>query len=444
MPTATPDYLQRLAAFAAGLRFEDLPAATVAQARFVIADTVAAIAAGAGEPEVDALAGALAAAGPCRVIGTARRAEAATAAFLNGVAGTWLEIDEGNRFSRGHPAVHALPAALAVAEARHLPGRDLLVATVLGYEIGARIGIAASLRPAMHPHGTWGTVGAAVAVARLAGVDAAQMAEVINIASSLTLASSKRTMLEGGTVRNAYAGVANQMGILAVDLAGCGFCGEFDGLGSVFGSVVSEDFDRARLVEGLGERWQIDQNYFKRHACCRYNHGTLDALDTLLARVPLRADEIARVDVLSYRYAAELDDQAPRNVLAAKFSVPFAVATRIVTGASGLASFTWERVRDDAVRALAARVFVAEDPALTAMLPRLRPARVRITRTDGSVLDAAADANRGDDQDPYGRAELDEKFLELAGRTLSAPAARALHQRLHRLDDVADVAALFA
>ena len=435
-------YLDTLCEFATGLSYGQLGASTVEQAKLVIADTFGAIVAGAPEPEVAALAKRVAGNGNSSVIGTGMRASASAAAFLNGVAGTWLEMDEGNRFSRGHPSVHVLPAAFAFAEAHGCPGRELLVAVVLGYEIGARIGIASNLRSSMHPHGTWGTVGAAAAVAKLAGADAAKMREVINIASSLTLATSKNTMLQGGTVRNTYAGVSNQMGLLALELAECGFCGERDGLGSVFGAVVSESFDRGKMTHGLGEHWQIEMNYFKRHSCCRYNHGTLDALDGLLAHHRLQAQEIERIDVASYRHAAELDDQAPRNVLAAKFSVPFAVATRIVTGSSGLASFTWERVRDEAIQRLAKRVFVSEDPALTAMLPKFRPARVTLRLHDGRTLEGAADANRGDDQDPYSREELAAKFFELAARVWDPAKTKAIHAELHRLEELPDLAAL--
>jgi len=438
------DYLDRLCGFAAGLRYEQLGARTVEQAKLVIADTFAAVAGGAREPEVTALAARMRCAGSSTVIGAGMRCSAPTAAFLNGVAGTSLEMDEGNRFSRGHPSVHVLPAALAYAEERGLAGRDLLVALVLGYEVGARIGIASSLRAAMHPHGTWGTVGAAAAVAKLAGADIAKMREVINVASSLTLATSKNTMLQGGTVRNAYAGVSNRMGLLALELVECGYCGERDGLTSVFGAVVSESFEPGKMLEGLGERWQIDMNYFKRHSCCRYNHGALDALDAILAQTPVNADEVERIDVASYRHAAELDDQAPRNVLAAKFSVPFAVATRIVTGSSGLASFTWERVRDETIRELSGRTFVREDPTLTAMLPQLRPARVTIRLRDGRELRGSADANRGDDQDPYSRAELAEKFFELTGRAWPPAASRTLHDKLQRLEEIPDLGSLFA
>ncbi|MDP1748090.1 MAG: MmgE/PrpD family protein, partial [Reyranella sp.] len=362
----------------------------------------------------------------------------------NGTAGTFLEMDEGNRFAKGHPSIHVLPALWALAEIKGLSGKAVMEALVLGYEVGARIGIAAAMRPDMHPHGTWGTVGAAAAVAKLLGYDAARMRETINVASSLTLASSKRTMLEGGTVRNAYAGIANRMALMAIDLVEAGFIGERDGLSSVFGHVVSETFDTGKMIDGLGRDWQIDQNYFKLHSCCRYNHGALDALDTLLARETIAADAVERVDVASYLYAAELDDQAPRNTLGAKFSVPFAVATRLVRGSSAVENFTWEAVRDERVQALAKRVFVTEDKAMTAKLPQFRPARVDLRLRDGRTLTAAVEANRGDDQDPYSRDELTGKYFSLAGRVWPHDTADEVRKKILDLATLKDVSTVIA
>lgn len=434
-------WLDTLSAFIADFRLHSLKPATIEQASYVTLDTVGAMAGGAAEPEMRSLTDRLVAglAGDASVIGTHRKAHAAAAALLNGTSGTFLEMDEGNRFAKGHPAIHALPAIWATAETRALSGKAVLEALILGYEVGARIGIAATMRADMHPHGTWGTVGAAVAVAKLLGYDAAKIRETINVASSLTLATSKRTMLEGGTVRNAYAGISNRMALLAIDFVESGFIGERDGLASVFGHVVSETFDEARMIDGLGATWQIDQNYFKLHSCCRYNHGALDALENLLAGENVAADAIDRVDVASYRYAAELDDQAPRNTLAGKFSVPFAVATRLVRGSTRVENFTWDAVRDERVRALAARVFVTEDTAMTARLPQFRPARVDLKLRDGRRLSAGVETNRGDDQDPYSRDELVGKYFSLAGRVWTYEIADDLRRKLLDLANVGSV-----
>lgn len=437
----TAFWLDTLASFVADFRLESLTPATVEQTSYVMLDTIGAIAGGAAEPEMQALTAKLAVspAGEASVIGTDKKAVSAAAAFLNGTAGTFLEMDEGNRFAKGHPSIHALPAVWALAEIKGLSGKAVVEALILGYEIGARIGIAAALRPDMHPHGTWGTVGAATAVAKLLGYDAAQIRETINVASSLTLATSKRTMLEGGTVRNAYAGISNRMALMAIDLIEAGFVGERDGLSSVFGRVVSETFDTAKMIDGLGHDWQIDHNYFKLHSCCRYNHGALDALDLLLAREQVAPDAVERVDVASYLYAAELDDQAPRNTLGAKFSVPFAVATRLVRGSSAVENFTWDALRDERVQALAKRVFVIEDKAMTSRLPQVRPARVDLRLRDGRTLTAAVEANRGDDQDPYSREELTAKYFSLTARVWSHETADTVRKKILTLDSVSDL-----
>ena len=409
--------IEELSRFAAAISFAELPAEVRDQTGWILADSIGAIVGGSAEPEMQALAGKFTGSGDSTVLGPGRAASADAAALLNGTAGTFLEMDEGNRFSRGHPAMHVIPAALALCEQRGADAQALLSALVAGYEVGSRIGAASRLRASMHPHGTWGTIGAAAACARLAGLDAAAMQETIGIAASMTTATSKRTMLEGGLVRNVYAGLSNRNGLLALQLAESGFTGEKDGVASLMGNIVSDHFDPGAMVRDLGQLWHLTQNYFKLHSCCRFNHGTLDAIDQIAARGPLPApDQIRHIQVDSYGYAAELDDPAPRNTLAAKFSVPFAVATRIVNGSSALASFSWDAVRDTRVLELARRVAVREDPEMTARLPLERPARVLITLTDGSSLQAEVGVNRGDDALPYSRAELREKFMDLSAR----------------------------
>ncbi|HYZ62719.1 MAG TPA: MmgE/PrpD family protein, partial [Acetobacteraceae bacterium] len=220
-----PDWLRHWAAFAAGSRFADLPDAVVHRVKLVLLDSVGVIAAGMQEPEMRALAGRLAGRRQLAVtseaaaIGAGLHLASPDAAFLNGTAGTMLELDEGNQYARGHPGIHVIPAALAAAVDAGAAGSELLLAIVLGYEIGSRVGIASKLRVTMHPHGTWGTIGAAAAVACLAGAGPAAFAETISIASSLGLSTSRRTMLEGGTVRNTYAGFSNRLGMTAWDLA---------------------------------------------------------------------------------------------------------------------------------------------------------------------------------------------------------------------------------
>ncbi len=439
------EYLDRVSEFVAETRIQNLSDAAVDRAHRVFADTLAAIAAGAREPEVQGLRARIVPdpGGPSSLIGTGLRTEPAKAAFLNGTAGTFLELDEGNQFSRGHPGIHALPAALAWGEAHGCSGADVLTAVVLGYEIGARIGIAAKILPTMHPHGTWGTVGSAVAVAKLAGAGPEQVREAINVASTLGLATSRQTMLQGGTVRNSFAGVSGQLGIMAWQMVESGMTGEADGLSTIWGTVISSEWKPEEMTRELGSRWEIARNYFKRHACCRYNHGALDALATIVERRGgLSADEVARVTVETYSLAAQLSDTSPKNTLAGKFSVPFAIATTLINAGSGVESFTWDKVRDDRIQAFADKVNVVEDPKLTAMMPDFRPARVKVELLDGSVLEAETKTNRGDTEDPYDDQELDRKYAELSGLVWPDPVARSLYGDCFRLEELDDINAL--
>jgi 2-methylcitrate dehydratase PrpD len=442
-----PAWLARWSDFAAGLTFADLPGETVCRAKLVLLDTIGAVAAGMQEPELRALLARLPGQGAgAPAIGSGRLWPDATAALLNGIAGTTLELDEGNQYARGHPGIHVVPAALAATARRDRTGADLILALTLGYEIGARIGIASKLRVAMHPHGTWGTVGAALAVACLDRASPALLAETVSIASSLGLATSRRTMLEGATVRNAYAGISNQLGLLAFHLAAAGFGGEADGIGSVFGGIVAEDFRPDLMTDALGERWEIARNYFKRHAACRYTHGALDALATLAAEAGGRIDPdaVESVAVDTYVWAAQLDGDEPRTMLAAKFSLPFALATALVHGEASVTAFRDEARSDARVRALARRVVVREDPAFTAALPDQRPARVRLKLADGRVLAAEVRTNRGDTEDPYGPDEVRDKFRELAEPVWGSAHADRLIAAVDGLDAAPDLAPLSA
>jgi 2-methylcitrate dehydratase PrpD len=429
-----PSWLPVWAGFAASLRFDDLPPTVVDRAQLVMLDCIGAIIAGRMEPEIQRIARTHA--GP----GNTPHVQA----FRDGSSGTMLEIDEGNQYARGHPGMHVVPAVLATARLASITGQQALLALVLGYEIGARIGIASKLRVTMHPHGTWGTVGAAVSVAKLYNATREDVASVINVSSSLGLTTSRRTMLEGATVRNTYAGFSNMLGMMTWDLVQAGFTGEADGVGSVYGGIAADDWRPDEMVHQLGTRWEIARNYFKRHAACRYTHGALDALDAIVRGSAGRLDpaHIVSIHVDTYVWAAQLDHPAPANMLAAKFSMPFAIATFIVNGAATLDAFRDAARQSELTTALAAKVVVNEDPALTAKLPELRPARVRITLTDGRVLTAEALTNKGDTEDPYSSADVIEKFRIVTDPVVGAAQAREIIDRTLSLRTAATLAEL--
>jgi 2-methylcitrate dehydratase PrpD len=228
-------------------------------------------------------------------------------------------------------------------------------------------------------------------------------------------------------VRNIYAGTSNQMGVFATQLRECGFTGERDGPATVFGTVMSDTFRETALVDGLGERYEISKGYFKSHSCCRYNHAALDALLLLRQRSAFDAAEVEGVEVETYGLAAALRDPHPSTTLAARFSIPYAIAVALIREGTSPSAFDETALTDVAIRSLAERVDVREVSDFTAMAPERRPARVTVHLTDGRTLTEVVYESRGDPGRPFDKEELVEKYLglaspvigeEKAGRTL--------------------------
>ncbi|MEM3484327.1 MAG: MmgE/PrpD family protein [Candidatus Bathyarchaeia archaeon] len=439
------DYLRVVSEFVAKTTYADIDPKILGHAKKVVYDTIGVIAAGAQEEEVKRLTQLLIdgdSTSGSTLIGQALKTNPLQAAFINGTAGTWLELDEGNQYARGHAAVHVLPAALAVGEVIGASGKDFLTAVTLGYEIACRVGKSSKLKMTMHPHGTWGTIGAAVAVGKLMKVNWEGMQRLINIASSLTLATSRRTMLEGGTVRNTYAGAGAYMGVLSYKLLKCGFTGELDGLKSVFGNVVSDVFDEEAFVANLGREYEIVKNYFKMYPCCRYVHASLDAVQKIVGRCSgeeLHPEKIESIEVETYSLAAQLSDQKPSNMLAAKFSIPFCLASAIVFGSIWVENFQSDNLNDPRVRRLAERVFVKENSEFTAMMPRYRPSRVTVKLKDGRELTETVFVNKGDPEDPYSDEDLEGKFISLVKGIYGVEKAQEILRRIKQLDELANI-----
>ena len=444
----TPQYLTTLAEFAAGTQLNAISEAARTRARWVIADSIPVIAAGMQQPEMRAfvarhLTGA--APGSAWVIGAGRRAGPLDAALLNGTAGTWLELDEGNLFAKGHPGIQVVPAAVALAQQTGCAGAELVRAVALGYEVSARISRAAQVRLAVHPHGTYGVIGAAIAAGVLARFNAVQMLELINVAATMGMATSRQTLLDGATVRNIFTGHSGFMGLTAARLVECGFTGEIDGVGNVYGKgVLSEKFDPAQAIAGLGTEWLIAQSYFKLHPIGRYGHSAVDALEDLLAKVAggrLDVAQVERIEVRAYMLASILAEKRVVSSFGARFSVPFALASILYHGRSGLKSFDDEAVANPQVQALAQCVDLQEDPAFTARYPREQPVTVRIVMKNGAAYDGRCVITKGEPTNPHTPAELTGKFFELGTPVWGRAVTQKLFDGLMRLEELPDFSA---
>jgi 2-methylcitrate dehydratase PrpD len=439
------DYLDRLSVWAATTPLDDLPKAVRERACLVIADSLGVTAHGMQTPEMrELVARQLAEARPGRasVIGAGRRTDPATAALLNGTAGTWIDMNEGNLHARGHPGIQVIPLAWALAEQEGRAGRDLLAAFIVGYEVGSRIKRASATRLAVHPHGTFGTIGAAVALARLIGYDPAATRVIINVSATLGVAASRRALTTGATVRNVYTGLSGSMAWLAHTLVQSGFTGEPDAVGSVYGAIYADRFEPEVAVRGLGEEFLLPRGHIKIHACGRYIHGALDCLETLMARGPLAPESIKAILVRTYAMAASLGHADVRSEFGARFSLPFALASLLGHGRPGLDNYEAAAVANPRIQALARRVEVVEDRAFTRAFPERQPTEVTVVLTDGTEMTARTDVHQGEAELPHPPEAIRKKFLELAGPVWGQERAMALYERVLDLERVPDVASL--
>src|SRR5207302_3865135 len=160
-------------------------------------------------------------------------------------------------------------------------------------------------------------------------------------------------------------------------------------------------FTPERVLDDLGSVWHISRNYFRLYACCNPIHPALDSLQEALAALHPQPDEIERIDIATYRFASVMRNPDPPNYFASKYSLPHAAAAMVVRGGAGYAALDDSALQDRAIAALRHRVHLAEDPAMSALAPKLRPARVTVTLTDGRQATHARDSHRGAFDEPF-------------------------------------------
>jgi len=427
------DYIERLARFAAGLQLTDIPDRVLERARLVLLDTCGAIIGGRTLREV----------GPFAAWAGAK-GDAAMRALADGTAGVSQELDEGCAAARGHPGVHVVPATLAVGAEQHATGDAVLLAMIAGYETAARMGAATRLRDGMHPHGTWGTPGGAVAVGRLIGLDERQLAQAIRLGATLSLAPDYQAVFEGVPSRNLWAGMGNLASVVAARAAQAGYAAPRDAPGNTYGRGIGVSFDPGVAGAGLGEDWYLGRNYFKLYACCRHTHAAIDAFRAALAALPAAPADIERIDVHTYERAVAATGRPdlPHTPLAAKFSIAYTFAAWLHRGNLDDASFHPPVLGDPALVAMMGKVRVAEDPALSAMLPAKRGARVKLVLSDGRRHVAEVSGSRGDPGDALSRAEVEQKFRALADPVIGEARARTMVREITNIERAPSIAAL--
>jgi len=420
-----------LAGFAAGLRFEHIPADVVRKTEDLLVDWFASAVAGHGSRPVETIARFAQAMGPqdgpSEVIVSRRRSSPLLAALTNAAASHVAEQDDVHNGSVFHPATVVFPAALAAAQALGASGRQLVAASAAGYETGIRVGefLGRSHYKVFHTTGTAGTLAAAAAVGNLLGLDAQQMRHAFGSAGtqSAGLWEFLRTAADSKQLHTAHAAAA---GLAAAYLAKDGFTGAdriFDGPQGM-AAGMSTDADPARLTDGLGTRWATAETSFKYHASCRHTHPAADALARVMREHDLKPEDIARVVTHVHQGAIDVLGPVvdPKTVHQSKFSMGTVLALVARYGHAGLPEFE-HHFRDEAVMQLRDRVEMELDAEVDGAYPRRWIGKVSVHTTDGRTLHGRVDEPKGDPGNTLTREEITAKALQLAAFSGGATAA---------------------
>ncbi len=430
-----------------GLRVEDVGERALRHAKTCLIDAVGVTLAGVHEDAVRILMrtpGVAGAAGPCLLVGTRQRTSALDAALVNGTASHVLDYDDFSSVFGGHHTVPLMAALFAVAEERGLSGRALLLAYVAGVETEIRLARAVHFHhydKGWHPTSTLGVFGAAAAVSRLIGLDAGCTATALAIAASH--ASGLKANF-GTMTKPLHAGQCGRHGLLAALLAEGGFEANLEALEHEQGFLNAFNGPGRYQVAPLREAWtppfaiEGDHIAIKQYPCCGSTHAAIVAMLELASRESILPEQVTAIEVLLHeRRLRHTDNPLPATPAEAKFSVQYVTVRALLSGGVRRAHFEDGAHAQPAVRALLARTRARPFPDMADDAPQQWGAEVRVQLRDGRRLEHGVDRLVGAVAELRDE-DLWEKFADCASRGLPAARARAIFERLRRLEDVPD------
>ncbi|HEY6705860.1 MAG TPA: MmgE/PrpD family protein [Xanthobacteraceae bacterium] len=435
-----------LVEFVSELRYAAIPDEARHYARRHLLDTVGVMIAGAAgdvASHAEAVLATVRPAGRIPVPGRARRADLIDAAFLGGTAAHGIELDDGFRQGSVHPGCVVIPAALALGCARRSDGQALMQAIVAGYETVIAIGRAChpDLRQrGFHPTAAVGVFGSAAAAGKLGALSPDRLANAFGLAAS-SAGGLFAFVNGGGDIKRLHAGHAAREGLQAALLADQGVEGPpgvleaRDGFMQAFSRA-----EKARVIM-LPPPFGITDCYIKPYPCCRHIQPAVEALIGLLADKNIASDEVERIEVATYRIAAEHAETGWDDFASAQLSFPYLIGLALKFRAIKLEHFADEVRRDPGFAAIARKLTVTAPPDVDRLYPQLRPARVTVTTARGSFT-RQADEALGSRIVPLDDSALQAKFLDLVGPVLGTARAKALAEQLWSVDAISDVAPL--
>ncbi|MGA8137656.1 MULTISPECIES: MmgE/PrpD family protein [Pseudomonas] len=443
-------HTQALCEFLAGLRYEQVPQAVFERTEDLFLDWLASALASQGAhpiPLFEAYARKMGpASGPARILVNGQGSSAYFAALVNAASSHLVEQDDLHNSSVLHPATVVFPAALAAAQDLGKSGRELLLASLAGYEAGIRIGefLGRSHYRIFHTTATVGTLAAAVAVGKLMDFDQGQFSNLLGSAGTQA-AGLWEFLRDAADSKQLHTAKAAADGLLAAYLTADGLTGARNILEGDQGLAagMSSDADPTKLSDRLGSRWALVETSFKFHASCRHTHPAADALLELMWQEGLSHEHIRHVETRVHQGAIDVLGRVkvPQTVHQAKFSMGTVLGLIAVHGKAGLPEFHQLSLTDPAVSAFREKVSMTLDPEVDGAYPQRWLGRVVVTTVDGRTLYGVIDEPKGDPGNSLSRAELEDKFrrlLQFSGAR-SAEQAEGLIRQVWDLRNTTDL-----
>jgi 2-methylcitrate dehydratase PrpD len=435
-----------LSAYMSEARSRALPAEVVEKSKQHILDTLAAMVSGSDlAPGKFAIR--FARAHPEEKIATVVASDvvcgAIEAAFANAMQAHADETDDSHAPSQSHPGASVVPSALAMGEQFGIDGAHFLRAVALGYDVGTRftmtVGIA-GFQTSNHlsTHAISGTFGSAAAAASAAGLNTQQMRWVIDYASQ-EASGIKTWQRDTDHIEKAFlfAGMPARNGVTAAEIVVSGGTGVEDVLAGQdnFLLAYAPQADPMKLVEKLGERYEIVRTNIKKWSVGSPIQAPLDALTNLRQKHPFAPDQVKSVTVrLPTSEAALVNNREMPDIC-----LQYMIAVTLLDGtASFLSSHDKDRMQDSAVLLQRGKVQLVGDEALERRLPR-RETIVEVTLSDGTKLTEHVDAVRGTAENPMGRDEVILKCRELMSPVLGPAKTLSLIEKIFDVESLKNV-----
>lgn len=448
-PTIESGLAHALGALSAALTWADLPPSALHWAKVGIIDTLGVTLAGSREPAARLCASSLdLGEGPSLLLGSSRRTGALNAALVNGTASHALDFDDCNNTMGGHPSAPVLSALLPLADEHAATGADFVLAYVAGFEVETKIALAVNFhhyQKGWHPTATLGVFGAAAACARLMKLDAEQTACALALAASFA-AGIKANF--GTMTKPLHVGNSARSGLLAARLAALGFTANAasvfeheQGFLDVFNGPGTYDTARALAAWAAPLDIVAPGIAIKQYPCCGSTHPAIDAMLSLVREHGLTVDKVQGVEAwIHQRRLQHTNRPQPGSALDAKFSLHYVLARALMDGHVSLAHFEGQAHEDPRVQALLPRIKVAAyDDSQFAQNNHFGGA-VRVTLTDGSVLQASVEQALGrTSAHPLPQHLLQAKFALCAASVLQAGAIEAVAAAVEGIENISDM-----